>query len=163
MKFLPIKSSNLFAKVDDDDFELFSQFQWRLIAGYVGRTWAEKQNGKWKTGASYLHREILGLSRNDPRDGEHKNRDPLDCQKSNLRPATRAQNLANQAKQSGFTSGFKGVSFCPMSKTKPWRAQIRIDGKNTHLGLFQTELAAALAYNEKAVATFGEFAYINPV
>jgi hypothetical protein len=47
----------------------------------------------------------------------------------------------------GGTSHFKGVCW---DKTKSkWRAQIKIDGKYTHLGCFNDEEVAARAYDER--------------
>lgn len=51
---------------------------------------------------------------------------------SNLRPATRSQNLFNQKPRS--CTGYKGVYLC----NGKFRASIPINGKNKHLGYFDT-------------------------
>jgi hypothetical protein len=48
----------------------------------------------------------------------------------------------------GGTSHFKGVRW--FKKASKWAARITIDGKNTHLGYFYDEEAAARAYDEVA-------------
>lgn len=91
---------------------------------------------------------------------DHINGDSLDNRKSNLRQATPAQNSYNKSKQNGtYTSEFKGVT--RMYGDKPWKAQIMKHGKNYNLGLFDTEIEAALAYDNKAKELFGEFARPN--
>jgi hypothetical protein len=48
----------------------------------------------------------------------------------------------------GGASHFKGV--CWFKRDSKWQAQIKIDGKNTNLGCFDDEEAAARAYDEAA-------------
>jgi len=92
---------------------------------------------------------------------DHINGNTLDCRRLNLRLCTHKQNLANQKKQSGRSSQFKGVSF---SKSRgKWEAYIKTDGKKKHLGRFDTEEAAAYAYDLEAFRLFGWFAKLNGV
>ena len=93
--------------------------------------------------------------------------DHIDCKAKfnntviNLRWATVYEQGANKSKQLNTSSRYKGV--CWYKSTSKWAAQIRIDKKNKHLGLFKSEEAAALAYNKAAIEHFGEFAWLNPV
>ena len=57
------------------------------------------------------------------------------------------------------TSRFRGVSRC--SQKKCWRTQIRINGKNTCVGYFDSEVDAALAYNKKAIEFRGSNTRLN--
>jgi hypothetical protein len=82
----------------------------------------------------------------------------LDNQRQNLRLATNQQNCRNIHGGRG-TSAYKGVSAHQMSHR--WRARLTVDGRETHLGMFDTEEAAALAYDEAARRHFGEFACPN--
>lgn len=58
------------------------------------------------------------------------------------------------------TSRFKGVH---KNEYGRWVAQIHINGKTRHVGVYDTEIEAAKAYNEKAKEVFGEDAYLNPI
>jgi hypothetical protein len=78
---------------------------------------------------------------------------------ANLREASHADNQANRKVPATNTSGFKGVS--PFVRTKRWRAQASVHGKNKHIGFFATKEEAAAAYNEFITAARGEFAHIN--
>jgi hypothetical protein len=44
-----------------------------------------------------------------------------------------------------------------------WRAQILVDGRETHLGYHDDEVQAARAYNEAAAKHFGEYARLNVI
>jgi HNH endonuclease len=70
---------------------------------------------------------------------DHVDRDPTNNAISNLREATQLQNMANLGPCSGST---------------PWngrfRSQIRINGKNIHLGMFDTPEEATMAYRNAA-------------
>ena len=58
-------------------------------------------------------------------------------------------------------SHYRGV-FKPKS-TPRWAARIKKDKQATHLGMFDTQEEAALAYNAKALELFGEDAQINDI
>jgi hypothetical protein len=85
-------------------------------------------------------------------DVDHKNRVRDDDRWCNLRLASRSQNCANTLAQSGM----KGASW--VTEKRKWKSQIRIAGKNTHIGYFDCEIDAHEAYKKKAVEHFGEFA-----
>jgi hypothetical protein len=108
-----------------------------------------------------MHRVILGLADNDPREGDHINGDPLDNRRSNLRIApTHAHNGANRHKRrQATTSRYKGVSWD--KDNAKWRACIAVNGGRLHLGRFTSEEDAARAYNEAAFEAWGEFACLN--
>lgn len=62
------------------------------------------------------------------------------------------------------TSQFKGVGLNNLLKkhyTPSWKATIQKDGIAYHLGSFETEIEAALAYDRKAKEFFGSLAYQN--
>lgn len=76
-----------------------------------------------------------------------------------LRPCTANENGYNSGKHSNNRSGFKGVY-----KDKPrgkWAAEIRIRGKKTHLGRFDSVEEAYAAYCSAAIEHHGEFANVG--
>lgn len=93
----------------------------------------------------YVHGEL------PPEDVDHIDANRTNNKLSNLRLATRSQNMQNQRKpRKDNTSGFLGVTFD--SKNKRWRAQLQIDGKNKGLGRYATPEAAHAAYLKAKVA-----------
>ncbi len=107
-----------------------------------------------------LHRYLL----NPPKDlvVDHINGNGLDNRRKNLRFATHQENSFNKRKHKRATSHYKGVSW-DSSRLK-WKAQIGFNKKRIHIGRFDTEIAAAMAYNEKAIELFGaDFAHLNDV
>jgi hypothetical protein len=94
---------------------------------------------------------------------DHINHDGLDNRRANLRLATPSQNLGNKRPQRGGSSPYKGVSlqtsWHPIGR--PWKASIDIDGRTKSIGYFATEVEAANAYDEAAIAKWGDFALTN--
>lgn len=88
---------------------------------------------------------------------DHANGVGSDNNISNLRLATQSQNLCNKRVQSNNATGVKGVSM--HAPTKKWRAAIRANGKQKHLGLFDSAAEAQSAYLAAADECQGQFAY----
>ena len=87
---------------------------------------------------------------------DHYNGIKNDNRLVNLREATNAENMRNVGKQAHNTSGLKGVSFHNLRKK--WRANIKVNGKHIHLGLFDCPAAASCAYQIAADIHHGSFA-----
>lgn len=104
-----------------------------------------------------LHRFILNAAPGIHVD--HVNGDTLDNRRENLRTASPSQNQMNSRKRARRTSEFKGV--CWHGGAGKWRAYICKGRTQTHLGMHESEIAAARAYDEAAKRMFGEFAYLN--
>ena len=90
---------------------------------------------------------------------DHINGDRTDNRIVNLREATGSENQGNRKIHEGGTSKYKGVSW--KKQYSKWVAKIVVNHKNIHLGYYDNEEKAALAYNKAALEYFGEFAKIN--
>lgn len=84
---------------------------------------------------------------------DHINGDGFDNRISNLREATRSENMRNCGMKSNNTSGFKGCR----RKAGSWHARITLQGRQYYLGKFKTGEAASVAYAEAAKKMHGEF------
>jgi hypothetical protein len=89
---------------------------------------------------------------------DHVNGNGLDNRRENLRIVSHSQNMQNARSLRG-ASRFKGVA--KHNNTSKWRAYISIARRQIHLGMFDTEIAAARAYNAAALAHFGKYAKLN--
>ncbi|QIN99876.1 hypothetical protein falkor_99 [Salmonella phage falkor] len=69
-----------------------------------------------------------------PEEVDHKDTNPRNNRKDNLRDASRSQNNANRNQQCNNTSGYKGVSW----EGSSWRYQVRHEGKNYSKRGFKT-------------------------
>lgn len=142
--------------IDEADFGLVAAAgPWHLWP-CNGKTYARRitsdETGQQKFQG--LHTFLTGWPLVDHIDG-----DGLNNRRANLRPATHAQNSANQKRSSRNRSGFKGVHY--YHRTSSWRAYIGVGGKQRHLGYFSTAEEAARIYDAAALELFGEFARIN--
>jgi len=139
--------------IDDQDYDKFvKNYSFRLDpGGYV--MYSSRKDGL--TG-KLLSRVIMGEP--DGKMIDHINVNPLDNRRENLRVCTNQQNQFNKNKYKNNKSGFKGVSF--NKQTQKFVAQIQINGKNKHLGLFVTAEAAHECYKKAAVKYHGEFARV---
>jgi hypothetical protein len=142
-----------FTQIDDDIYRKYGQLHWHFD-GYSVHCRINNE-------LVILHRLVLGLKKHDKVIGDHKDRNPLNNQRSNLRKATVQQNRFNVAKTNPefCTSIYKGV----YKRRGRFIAQIQHNGKKFYLGSFKSETNAALAYNKQAQERFGEFAYLNQI
>lgn len=158
-------TGGLFALIDECDSDL-SQVKWRYNIGYAVRE-IRLGKGRQTRTSEYLHRVVLSRLIGRPLERweqcDHINGNRLDDRRANLRVASKDQNNLNRKKAiyDTTTSSYKGVSW--NTQTQKWRAQIIVNNKNIHLGMFGDEIAAAMAYNEAAEKHFGEFAWLNRV
>jgi len=142
-----------FAIVDAEDYDRLNQDKW-----YAGKCKNTYYAGRVEGGKTIkMHREIMHAPKGVLVD--HINHNGLDNRKSNLRLCTHAQNCYNQQACATGTSKYKGVSW--HKSNSKWSARIRCDRKFYNLGEFDNQMEAAMAYDDKAVELFGEFAYLN--
>lgn len=154
-----------FAVVDACDAQRVLAFKWTATLGRRrkdGDRWYALRkvwDGK-RQHTVYLHRFIANAEPGIEVD--HKNRDGLDCRRSNLREATRAQNSVNRSYER--TCGrFRGVYPARAAKDGPrWLVQITANNKQYGAGkVFRDEESAARAYDGLARELHGEFAVLN--
>jgi hypothetical protein len=149
-----------FTIVDPDVYYRLGSFKWCAAGGDDGKMYAARILRKTICGrikTMYLHREIM-----DPPKGllvDHKNRNPLDNLRSNLRLATASQNMQNVSKMKNTSSRFFGVCF--HKRRNKWVASICFEGKKIWLGYFDNEIDAARAYDEAAKKYHKDFARLN--
>jgi hypothetical protein len=148
-----------FTLVDQQDFYQLNNFQWCAVKNKSLFYAVRLINGSNNiTKIISLHTEIM-----NPPKGllvDHRNRDGLDNRRSNLRFATRSQNRCNtNLNKAGCSSQYRGVYW--HKQKKHWRANLQFEGKWIWLGAFDSEIAAARAYDAAAKKYHGEFARLN--
>lgn len=111
-----------YAVVDRPDFERFGNLCWHLTtAGYVAH-----EN-------LLLHREITECPSH--LEVDHRDGDPLNNRRSNLRTATHAQNAQNRRYlHAKNKSGHRGVSWD--ERRGKWFAKVTLNGRQIALGRF---------------------------
>lgn len=109
----------------------------------------------------YAHRVVFAHFHGYwPDHADHINGDRSDNRVRNLRAATARQNRHN-SKAIGGCSPFKGVKI--EKRTGKWVSAIMANGKKRHIGTFDSEIDAALAYNAAAQEIHGDYARLNEV
>lgn len=142
------------AIVDSSDLAALNCYKWR----------ANKRSDGTVTGVVsgnspdllFMHRVITGAA-----DGvliDHKDGNPLNNARANLRACSHAQNMKNRRRHSNNRSGFKGVYAEERAGGTCWYAQIRVDGTKYSLGSHDPAELAYAAYCRAAKLMHGEFA-----
>lgn len=144
-------SQGLKVIVDDDMLDIAKRMGvWRPRVG-PWTTYAITNLPKVRT-TIQMHRWLISAPPN--LDVDHRDGNGLNNQRSNLRLATRSQNLANSTFVRGAVP-FRGVDRISTGK---YRARMRLFYEDIFLGLFDTAEEAALAYQTKRAEIRGEFA-----
>jgi hypothetical protein len=141
--------------IDLEDVEKAKTYKW----------FSKLSNGNYYAYSHYqgnskisLHRFILEVS--DSRLVDHKNRNTFDTRKENLRICNRFENNRNAKKNKRGKVMYKGVTIRPSGR---FGVYIQNNGKPECLGTYDSEIEAALRYNERAKDLFGEFANLNKI
>lgn len=139
--------------IDAADVMLARRHCWsRHTTGYA-RAVTRVAGGKQRT--IYLHRLICKPTSEKPHI-DHISGDINDCRRINLRRCTRSENMSNQKIRSDNSTGRKGVGL--HKQTGKYRARVRLHGKQHHLGLFDSPMAASDAAIKARNLIHGEFA-----
>ena len=155
------KYGNMFALIDDDLYEELRKFKWSLEKSRHTFYAVRKEIVYGENHYIKMHRQIMGLKKGDGVIVDHKDHNGLNNQKNNLRNATISQNNQNSRSRKNSTSKYLGVAF--FKATKKWHSQISVNKKLKHIGFFNTEVEAALAYNKMASKFYGEYANLNKI
>lgn len=152
-----MKTENeILAYVDDSDSDLLSSDWYLHSHGYI--TKALTLNGR--RNQIYMHRvimsRVLGRDIDSREKVDHIDGNPANNSRSNLRLANNSQNGGNSRARNGE---YKGVS--KSWKDGIYRARIKVNFKEIHIGTFDSQEEAARAYDTKARELFGEFARLN--
>lgn len=126
----------------------------------VGYNWSQNEKGHvhCNNGIDKMHNQSMSriiakrIGLNLSKLIDHKDRNPLNNCRDNLRAATHSQNRANSKRHS--ESGYKGV----YRNGNSWQARINVNGKSIHLGYFDDPEKAHKVYCKAAVKYHGEFA-----
>ena len=145
-----VLTKNKIALIDDEDYDKLSKHSWCASQNRAGNWYATSRIDKKIV---MMHRFVL----NTNNEVDHKNRNGLDNQKSNLRRATRKQNSCNRIGRKGRR--FKGVSF--LKRLNKWRAYINDNHRKKALGCYSTIEEAAAAYDNVAKQLWGDWALLN--
>ena len=167
MKEIPLTRGKV-ALVDDIDYAVLSEYKWTAVkCGYeAGRTpsWYAVRTIRVDGRKIFIkmHHEVAKLA------GlptfpiyDHRDRNGLNNQRSNLRPSTKSQNGYNTVKKPGASSRFKWVSF--NKRDGRWHVKLRSGGTVVQVGSFNDEIEAARAANKAALTCHGEFAVLNNI
>lgn len=141
---------------DQADADVVLAHTWCVMPGSSGVLYAitARQRPDGRSGWVSMHRLLMGVPGID-----HINHDGLDNRRVNLRRVNQRQNGANERPRRGGTSAYKGVSWDRAARR--WRAQIQDGSRKRNLGRFDSEEAAARAYDHAALTMRGEYACIN--
>jgi len=124
--------------VSTEDYESLNKRKW-----FISRDGYALCNNSLKK----MHRLILNANDGDIVD--HINRDKLNNTRGNLRIVNRCENTHNQKKRTETKNKYKGTNF--VKRLGLYQSRCRIYGKDICLGYFNNEIAAAYAYNKKAI------------
>lgn len=144
----------IYALISPQHFSAIDEYAWFLSPS--GYAWT-MVNDKPIT----MHRMVYCLS-HAVRQGsviDHKNNDRLCNLDHNLREGSIAENNRNRSVSKNNKLGLKGV----YARDGQFRATIRHNHTFYHLGDYDHQLTAALAYNIAATALWGDWAWLNPL
>jgi hypothetical protein len=121
--------------IDKDDYKKVSKHTWHLSCGnYI----ANSQS-------TLLHRFIMNIDKKEVLI-DHKDNNPLNNCKCNLREANKSENAINVKNVNGYSYD-----------SKSYRVSIRVYGKNTYIGRFSTKEEAKQAYIDARNKYYNDF------
>lgn len=131
---IALQNSERFCVIDCLDEKLISQYNWHAQKGrntYYARTHL--------VNSVYMHHMILG---GIPPRGfvvDHIDGNGLNNRRSNLQILTNGDNIRKSSKRTA------GVYYLKRLRSKPWRAEVKLNYETIHLGYFATQEEAIIA------------------
>jgi len=147
-----IKIGDEWAVIDIGDVDLVKDYTWHISGGYIN---TKLQDGKTIS----LHRLVMDAKDDRSRVIDHRDGDPKNNVKSNLRECSMSQNLHSTGNRRTNTSGAKGVSW--HKRSKKWQATATLNFKQYWIGVYDTIEEAAAARDVFIKQLVGEFAITN--
>jgi hypothetical protein len=157
------------AVIDDDDYNLVKDYTWTWDRSYPHsngyaktyiRVGTGRINGVRRPRAQLRMHSLIAAAMGIKGEADHKDCDGLNNRRSNLRPATRIQQMMNTRKRLGcYSSQYKGVQWNPQRQR--WVANLKYRGRLYRLGSFKSEVEAAEKYDDWAETLFGDYARLN--
>lgn len=149
-----------FALVDEQDFAELGRYLWSRSSSN-GRHAASRRVSSNPHKFEKLHQAVMALVLGCPLPPgtsiDHRDGDPLNCRRENLRIATPTQQSVNRRSARSAT-GYRGVS----KHGNRYIAKIRLGVRAPrHLGSFKTPEEAARAYDHAARMAFQSFSRLN--
>ena len=149
-KLIPL-TRGMYAIVWASDYKRISKFRWR--AHWGGFRWYAVWGPTRKNGEivmRIMHREVMRLSPDDPREPDHIDRDQtLNNAQDNLQVGSHSQNLFNQKTRTDNSLGIAGI----FRKRNKFGAQIVRQGKIYRKSGFKT-IEEAVVYHDYLKATY---------
>ena len=148
-----IMTKGCVATIDAEDAADILSHSWTATRGRVGGWYAYRQ----ERGTQHkMHRQLMPDCAEDV---DHIDGDGLNNRRSNLRCASRGQNLVNRGLKVNNTTGYKGV--IRAASPNKWRAEVKLQGRAKSLGVFDSPEAAARAYDNACRSNWGDFCQAN--
>jgi hypothetical protein len=148
---MELHTNKTVVQIDEED-AIVTCFKWHDVDGYARR--------KWQGNTLELHIVIAERVYGPVPKGmivDHKDRNPCNCRRSNLRIVSKSVNAINRSKRSDNSSGYIGVS---QDKGK-WRGHVGFQGEQHRTKLYNTPEEAAQARDTLAQKLQGEYAQLN--
>jgi hypothetical protein len=146
MKKIYLRNVDKFFTISAQDFKVVKKYRWHDKRGYVNTTVGKK--------GLLVHRLILKAVKGQEVD--HRDGNPHNNTRRNLRLVTRSQNQMNKIVKNNKL-GFKGVVLRRWGKWERYVAAIQVNKKKIQIGYFKTLEEASSAYRKAAKKYFKQF------
>lgn len=164
-----LKRKNGTVIIDKDVYEKLTKEKFYITVNKIGKKYRPYMRVVAIKGRSSdavklsVSRFVMG-ARDRSQIVDHISGNPLDNRRANLRICSNTENRRNTGKgsSSNLSSPFKGVSSARVNgKHMHWQVFIRCGGKPIYLGIFKSEIEAAMAYDAGAAKYHKNFARYN--